>query len=136
MPTIFDIEASTLIKRTSEELKKQLKMPDWARFVKTGEGKARPPETQDWFYLRAASMLRKIYMYGPVGVNKLRVKYGNKKIRGHKPEEFRKASGKIIRNILQQLEKSGLIQQAQKGPHKGRAITKKGRSFLDKLSKK
>ena len=73
---------------------------------------------------------------GPIGVNKLRTKFGSKKSRGTKPEKFYKAGGKIIRNILQQLESNKLIAQKEIGVHKGRIITKEGKGFLDKLSKK
>ncbi|MBI2666235.1 40S ribosomal protein S19, partial [Candidatus Woesearchaeota archaeon] len=36
--------------------------------------------------------------------------------------------------ILQQLETSGLIKKADKGVHKGRVLTAKGTSFLDKIA--
>jgi DNA-binding PadR family transcriptional regulator len=51
-----------------------------------------------------------------------------------KPERFCKASGNIIRKILQQLEKAGFVKQEQRGKHKGRATTEKGKSFLDKVA--
>jgi len=59
-----------------------------------------------------------------------------KKNRGVKPEKFYKASGKVIRTILQQLEAEGLIKQVEKGVHKGKIVTPKGRSFLDTLIRK
>lgn len=137
MPTVYDVDANTLIERAAQELKKvePIQMPKWAIFVKTGHSKARPPENLDWWYLRSASMLRKIYMRGPVGVSKLRTKYGSKKNRGHQPEHRFKASGKIIRSMLQQLEKAGFIQQVDKKGHKGRFITPKGKFFLDGVCK-
>ena len=135
MPTIYDIDPSDVVKRAGEGLKKDLKMPDWAMFVKTGPAKERPPSQPDWFYYRAASILRKIYMHGPIGVNKLRIKYGSKKNRGHKPEKFFRAPGKIIRNILQQLEAKQYVKKDAKGNHKGRIVTPKGKSFLDKLTR-
>ncbi len=135
MASIYDINPSELIRLAGTELKKELKMPDWARFVKTGPSKVRPPSEPDWFYLRAASILRKVYMNGPLGVNKLRTKYGAKKNRGMQPEKFFRAPGKIIRNILQQLEDNKYIIKAAKGAHKGRIATPKGKSFLDKLSR-
>ena len=135
MATVNDIKPDVLIKNVAEELKKLIKAPDWSIFVKTGVYKQRTPAELDWWYKRAASMLRKIYLRGPIGVNKLKTIYGGKKNRGYKPHEFRKASGKIIRTIMQQLEKAGLIEKAEKGVHKGKAITKKGKSFLDKLAK-
>ncbi|MBN2111795.1 40S ribosomal protein S19, partial [Candidatus Woesearchaeota archaeon] len=91
---------------------------------------------EDWWYVRAASILRKVSMLGPVGVSKLRTLYGGKKDRGMKPEKFMKGSGNIIRKALQQLEKAGLAKQAEKGTHKGRVITPKGKSLLDKAAVK
>ena len=138
MGKIYDISAQDLIKKLSNELKKskEVKMPSWAMFVKTGVHKERPPLQIDWWYMRAASVLRRVYMLGPVGVSKLRRKYGGKQNRGHKPEHVYKASGKVLRTILQQLEKEGFIKQVEKGVHKGRVVTPKGSSFMDKLAKK
>ena len=134
---IYDAKPSELIEKIAVELKAKIKQPEWSIFVKTGVSKERPPEKEDWFYTRAAAILRKIYMSkGPIGVNKLRTKFGSKKNRGTRPEKFYRASGKIIRNILQQLEKNKLIEQKAVGVHKGRVITKEGKSLLDKLTKK
>ena len=134
---VYDIKPSELISKLAVDLKTKLKQPEWSLFIKTGSGKERPPEKDDWFYMRAAAILRKIYMSkGPIGVNKLRTKFGNKKNRGTKPEKFARAGGKIIRNILQQLEQNKLIEQKAIGVHKGRILTKEGKSLLDKLSKK
>lgn len=137
MPTVYDVDANSLIEKLAQELKKveSIQIPKWAIFVKTGQSKQRPPDNADWWYFRAASVLRKIYMQGPVGVSKLRAKYGSKKNRGHQPEHRYKASGKILRLILQQLEKAGLLQQVDKKGHKGRVITPKGRVFLDGICK-
>ena len=135
--TIYDVETNELLEKAAEELKKveTIKMPKWATFVKTSQGKERPPVNAYWWYNRAASMLRKVYLKGPIGVAKLRANYKHKKNRGHKPEKVCIASGKITRTILQQLEKSGFVKFAEKDVHKGRIITPKGKSFLDKLCK-
>jgi len=135
MATIYDTNTQELIDKAAEKLKEVIEAPEWSKYVKTGTAKERPPSENDWWHKRAASILRKVYLRGPIGTNKLKVKYGSKKNRGHKPEKFYSASGKIIRTILQQLEKAELIKQGQKGVHKGRIITPKGKSFLDKLSK-
>ncbi len=110
----------------------QIIPPSWAPFVKTGVHKQRPPTQDDWWYIRSASILRKIAILGPVGTQKLRKCYGGRKNRGHKPDAFRVGSGNIIRTILQQLEKAGLIKQDTVHGHKGRVITPKGHSLLDK----
>ena len=133
---MYDVDAQQLVSKTAEELKKipEIKAPSWATFVKTGMHKERPPVNQDWWYMRAASVLRTVYRLGPVGVSKLRDKYGGKKNRGVKKEHFYKGSGNILRKALQQLEKAGFVKYNDKGVHKGRVVTPKGRSFLDKIA--
>ena len=134
---IVNVYPNDLIEKAAEELKKvdAIKPPVWASYVKTGTHKARAPVELDWWYMRAAAILRTIQLVGPIGVSKLRIKYGGKKRRGHKPPHFKKGSGSIIRKVLQQLEKAELIKFAEKGVHKGRIITPKGRAFLHKIAK-
>jgi small subunit ribosomal protein S19e len=134
MTTINDADIQKSIENISDKLKPFIKAPDWSRFVKTGPGKVRTPANADWYYMRAASMLITIYKKGPVGVSKLRTKYGNKQRRGHSPAKFALASGKIIRSILQQLDKAELTSYKKDGIHKGRIITAKGQSLVDKNS--
>ncbi|MBU0471164.1 MAG: 30S ribosomal protein S19e [Nanoarchaeota archaeon] len=132
---LLEVPQNELIKKTAEELKKLIDMPSWALFVKTGTHKQRPPVESDWWYMRAASVLRQIYLLGPIGVSKLRTKYGGKKNRGMKPEKFYKGSGAVIRKILQQLEAAKLIKQHTIKKHKGRVITPKGKSLLFSVAK-
>ena len=136
MTHILEVNPQELIVIASDELKKQkLVTPtDWAKFIKTGRHNERLPDNEDWWYFRSASILRTIAKLGPVGTQKLRVKYGGRKNRGHKPEHFYPGSGSVIRKILQQLEKSQLIKQVEKGVHKGRVLTPKGVSFLDQIA--
>jgi len=136
MSNIYDIDQSELVEKAAEELKKlsEIKPPEWATFAKTGAHKERPPAEKDWWYKRVASVLRVIYKLGPIGVSKLRTKYGGKRNRGVKPGTFYKSSGNILRKVLQQLEKEGLVKQLEKEKRKGRIITPKGKSFLDKIA--
>ena len=134
MATIYDADIQQSIEKLSESLKSLIKAPEWTKFVKTGPAKARAPVERGWFYKRGASVLIAIYKKGPIGDSKLRVKYGSKKRRGHNPEKFYIASGKIIRNILQQLDKAQLTQYKKDGVEKGRIVTAKGRSLVDKNS--
>jgi len=133
---MYDVDSQELIIKAAEELKKipEIKSPPWAAFAKTGMHKERPPVNSDWWHIRTASVLRTIYRLGPVGVSKLRAKYGGKKNRGVKKEHFYKGSGSILRKSLQQLEKAGFVKFAEKGVHKGRIITPKGKSFLDRIA--
>lgn len=105
--------------------------PAWASMVKTGSHAERPPQNPDWWFIRCASLLRKIYMKGPVGVERLRSEYGGRKDFGAEPEHVRKGGGAIVRTALRQLEAAGLI-ETLKG--RGRTITGKGRGLLDSLS--
>lgn len=134
MTTVYDIPANALITRLTEYIKgniQEVTPPEWAAYVKTGSHVERAPHDLDWWYVRSASMLRKIYLKGPIGVSRLRKEYGGRKRRGVRPAHFRKAGGAIIRQILQQLEAAGLAAKVDKG---GRIISPKGRSLLDALS--
>lgn len=132
MATVYDIPANELIDRVASKLKEieELTPPEYSKYVKTGVHKDRAPEQRDWWYIRAASLLRRIYMDGPVGIERLRVFYGGKKNRGSKKSQFRRGSGSIIRDMVQQLESAGYV----KASSRGRIITPEGRSFMDKTS--
>lgn len=136
MVTALDVPADMLIKRVAEKLKREFKEvspPQWAYFAKTGVHKENPPEDPEWWYVRAASMLRKLYKAeGPIGIESFRVIYGGRQNRGSSPEHFRKGSGSVVRKILQQLERAGLV---SKIPGKGRVLSGKGRRLLDLTAK-
>jgi len=134
MTTAYDVPADVLIDRLSGYLKEsvnEIQPPEWSGYVKTGMHAERAPQNPDWWYMRSASIMRKLYMKGPVGVSRLRNEYGGRKRRGVRPAHFAKAGGNAIRTILQQLEQAGL---AQKDGIKGRTVTGKGRSLLDAVS--
>ena len=137
MAKINEVDPTDLILAVAEALKKvdAIKAPQWALWVKTAHYKKRPPVNSDWWHVRAASILRKIYILGPLGTNKLKTVYSGKKRRGHKKPHFYKASGSIIRKILQQLEKAEFIKKHDKTVHKGRIIAPKGIALLDKVAK-
>jgi len=136
MVSVLEVPAAALLERLKERLKEypELTPPAWSYFVKTGVHRERRPEQPDWWYMRAASILRRLYLDGPVGVSRLRTYYGGRKNRGQAPEHFRKGGGKIIRTILQQLEKAGLAEKVE-GKRKGRRVTKKGVELLNELAK-
>jgi small subunit ribosomal protein S19e len=134
MATIYDVNPNDLIEKVAKELEKELKAPEWAPFVKTGVHKERPPTRDDWWYVRAAAVLRTIERMGPIGTSKLRSKYGGKENRGHKTEHTFKGSGSIIRKILQELDQAGLTRQAEVGVHKGRVVTPKGVALMAKVA--
>ena len=134
MTTVYDVPADSLISEVAKELNENKKItpPEWATFVKTGVHKERRPDNHDWWYVRCASILRKVYMDGPVGINSLKTYYGGKKDRGTAPEKFQKGSGAVIRGALHQLEDAGYVRKVGEG----RLVTPEGKSFLDKTSHK
>ena len=133
--TIYAKDPENYIPELAKALKNisSFKVPEWAKFVKTGVSKMRPPVDEDFWFVRAASVLRQLYIKGVIGVEKLRTRYGSKQNRGGKPFKFQKGSGKIIRTILQQAEKAGLVEKVDRLQH-GRRLTAKGREFLDSIT--
>ncbi len=123
-----------MIGKVAEKMKPmpEFKPPEWSEFVKTGVHKERPPEQPDWWWIRTAAVLRKISVKGGIGVSRLRKEYGGRKNKGHKPEHKYRASGSVLRRILQQLEAAGLVKKDKK---KGRVTTKNGLSFLSEAVK-
>ncbi len=132
MTTVYDVPADKLVPLVAAELKgrPELAPPAWAEFAKTGVHKEMPPEDPDWWFTRGAAVLRRVYIDGPVGVERMRTFYGGRKNRGSKPNRFKKGSGSVIRELLQQLENAGLVVK-DKG---GRRASPAGMKFLDGIA--
>lgn len=107
-----------------------MELPEWTDIVKTATFKELAPYDPDWYYIRAgkfflflfshnyqseetvkqthilqfqfaASIARKIYLRGGLGVGALQRIYGGRKRNGSAPPHFCKSSGGIARHILQ-----------------------------------
>ena len=130
MTTAFDVPAKDLIAALTKKLQseKELTPPDWSRYVRTGLPKENPPEDKNWWHIRCASILRKIYIHNGIGIERLRNEYGGKHDKGSKPHKARSGSGSVVRHAVQQLEKAGYVTKLR---GKGRILTPKGTSFLD-----
>lgn len=140
MNPVFELNSQEYNLKLAEALKKipEFEQPRWSKFVKSSPSKERPIDDENFWHKRAASILRQIYKKGIVGVNRLRTKYGSKKNRGFQPETFQKASGKIIRTILQQSDKAGFTELAKdikgvRSKRPGRQLTQKGKEFLEAI---
>lgn len=132
--SIYVIEAGKFIQILAEKLKDfpEIKPPEGSQFWKTASYKELAPiNSENFWYIRSASILRKVKKYGPIGVNKLRKHYSgrNRKARGLNSSS--KGSGKIIRVILQQLEKENLVIKEGK---KGRKVSPEGTSLLERTA--
>jgi len=136
LPTVYDVPPSLCIHEVAAYLREnvhEVVPPEWGRFVKTGSNRERVPDDQGWWYVRSASVLRKIYISGPIGVSHLSILYGGRKRTGNHPADFAKGSRAVIRAVLQQLEKAGLVEGVS---GKGRVLTKTGKSMVDRCATK
>jgi len=131
-----NVPADRLINSVAEYLKenvKEVQPPEWSLYSKTGTHVSRVPTQDDFWYLRSASLLRRLYIEGPVGTERLRTVYGGRMKRGMLNEHGFKSGASSIRKALQQLEKAGLV--AKDGIN-GRVLTEKGFSLVDRVAYK
>ena len=132
MAKVFDVPSDVLIGRLATILKNEdIPAPSWIPFVKTGAHADKPPQDREWWYARCASLMRKIYLNGPIGINELRNVYGGGRPSGYGAAHHKDASGAIIRNAIHGLEKLGYVEKVEK---KGRVISKQGMQKLDRLA--
>ena len=133
MAKVYDVPANALISKLAEVLKTEdIPAPSWSLFVKTGAHADKPPQKSDWWHTRCASILRKIYLHGPISVNELRTMYGDgKRNMYYGARHHKDASGAIIRNAIHGLEKLGYVEKVEK---KGRVLSRQGMQKLDKMS--
>ena len=128
--TVRDVPAPKFIAAYTEVLKNNDKfhVPKWADLVKTGVHKELAPYDPDWYFVRAAAIVRKIYLEPGTGVGTLQKRFGGGFRRGARPTHHRDCSGGIIRNILITLDDLKITEKTAKG---GRKISRVGQQALD-----
>jgi small subunit ribosomal protein S19e len=132
MVTVYDVESNKLIEKAAEKLKgMKIAKPAFVGMVKSGAHAERPPQQDNFWYIRCASILRQAYVNDAVGISRLRRHYGGRKRRGLRPERHVPAGGSTIRKAMQELEKAGLLIKEKNG----RMLSPKGRKFLDMVAK-
>ncbi|MFW9828992.1 MAG: 30S ribosomal protein S19e [Candidatus Thorarchaeota archaeon] len=132
--SIYVIQPEKLIEAIAEKLKEysEISPPKGSEFWKTAFFKEfAPQDSVNFWYLRCASILRKVKKYGPIGVNRLRKYYGGRNRKGSGLRHSAKGSGKIIRVALQQLENANLLKNIEK---KGRVVSSEGTSLLERTA--
>ena len=146
MTSFYDIPADLLIPALADHLSetKGMEAPEWSNFVKTGASRERPPTQSNWWFLRAASILRKVAREGPIGVTQLAQTYGGSQDNGAMPNTPGVASRNVIRTALQQLESVGLVEKVptkevdsedgKQQLYSGRRITSSGHKLLDSIA--
>jgi len=130
--SIKDVDQSDIVIKIAEFLKKSGKVtvPEWADLVKLARFNELAPIDPDWFYVRAASIARRLYNR-QAGVGALRKVYGSNRRRGSRPNHFSKAGGAVIRKALQTLEGINWVEKNATG---GRRLSKDGRRDLDRIA--
>jgi small subunit ribosomal protein S19e len=137
MTTLYDAPATEVIEALAETLAEEeaIEQPDWLQFVKSGADRELPPQQEDFWERRAASLLRKVAVDGPVGVGSLKVAYGDAKQGSNRyqvrPRKTAGGSGNIIRTALQQLAEAGYVEVAE---GEGRTVTPEGQRLLDETA--
>jgi small subunit ribosomal protein S19e len=132
--SIYIVKPEKLIKTLAEKLREypEIKPPEGSKFWKTAFFKELAPlDSENFWYIRSASILRKVKKFGPIGVNHLRKHYGGRNRKCSGLHHSNRGSGKIIRVVLQQLEEANLIRQNEK---MGRITTPEGTSLLERTS--
>ena len=132
--TVKDVPADLFVKAYAQHLKRQgkIEVPKWVDYVKTSVSKELAPYDPDWFYVRCASIARKVYLRPNTGIGALTKVYGNNYRRGAKTEHFREASAGLLRYMVQQLEAVKVLEKTENG--KGRRISQIGQQDLDRIA--
>lgn len=133
MPTAYDVPPGLLIERIKERLQQEgkVKPPEWGAYARTGVHTEKAPNQPDWWYRRVAAVLRKVYVKGPIGTERLAAEFGGRRDGGSAPYHPRQGSRSVAREAMQQLESCGYLSKIEK---RGRIVTAQGRKLLDKLA--
>jgi small subunit ribosomal protein S19e len=133
MTTANDVPANLLIERLASKLSsvEAIKQPDWAKFAKTGSHREKGPARNDWWIIRVAAVLRKVYLNGPIGVERLSAEYGGRCDHGSAPYHAVRGSRAVARAVVKQLEAGKLI-KIERG--RGRSVTSTGQALIDNTS--
>uniref|UniRef100_A0A7S1D9H6 40S ribosomal protein S19 n=1 Tax=Cyclophora tenuis TaxID=216820 RepID=A0A7S1D9H6_CYCTE len=141
--TLKDVPAQAFIKAFAAHLKRtgKVSVPEWAEYAKTGCHRELAPLDGDWMYVRMAALLRKVYLHPYIGVGTLARMFGGAKDRGHQHSKFQRASRKVIRFCLSELEKLKYVEVIEDTDDRGalvvggRLLTSEGRRDCDRISR-
>ncbi len=132
MVNVKEVPADVLIHNLALELKSmKVEEPEWTKYLKDGIGKEKSWTQEGWYYTRMASILRKIYINGNLGIARMSQEYGSRQDRGSKRYHPVQSSRYIIRSMFHALESLGYLKKNKIG----REITPAGQALLDKVSR-
>eukprot|EP00178_Gracilaria_changii_P004515 TRINITY_DN1730_c1_g1_i1.p2 TRINITY_DN1730_c1_g1~~TRINITY_DN1730_c1_g1_i1.p2 ORF type:complete len:162 (+),score=31.57 TRINITY_DN1730_c1_g1_i1:15-500(+) len=140
--TVKDVPAHDFIVAYAQHLKKNntISVPDNLEYWKTGVAKELAPYNPDWWYIRAASLARRIYLRPGIGVTRLSHIYGGIQNNGSAREHHRRGARKNLRAILIALEEANIVTRV--APEDGedakllpRQISSQGQKSLNEIAK-
>ena len=129
-----DVPAQDFINAYAQFLQRQgkLEVPGYVDIVKTSAGNDLPPqEAETWFYKRAASIARHIYLRKQVGVGALNKLYGGAKTEVSDHTNTLMLPVLSTENVSKLLQKIGVLEISPKG---GRRISENGQRDLDRIA--
>ncbi|XP_077919323.1 small ribosomal subunit protein eS19 isoform X2 [Halichoerus grypus] len=131
--TVKDVNQQEFVRALAAFLKKsgKLKVPEWVDTVKLAKHKELAPYDENWFYTRAASTARHLYLRGGAGVGSMTKIYGGRQRNGVMPSHFSRGSKSVARRVLQALEGLKMVEKDQDG---GRKLTPQGQRDLDRIA--
>ncbi|XP_063139959.1 small ribosomal subunit protein eS19 isoform X2 [Rattus norvegicus] len=115
--TVKDVNQQEFVRALAAFLKKsgKLKVPEWVDTVKLAKHKELAPYDENWFYTRAASTARHLYLRGGAGVGSMTKIYGGRQRNGVRPSHFSRGSKSVARRVLQALEGLKMVEKDQDG---------------------
>jgi len=118
--SVKDVNQHEFVKALAAFLKKsgKLKVPEWSDIVKLGRFNELSPYDEDWFYIRAASTCRHLYIRSPAGVGAFTKIYGDKKRNGTAPSHACRANRSVARKVLQALEGLKIVEKDANSAHR------------------
>jgi len=129
--TVKDVPPGLFVKALAAHWKKsgKFELPEWHDLIKTAPYKEMCPIDPDWYYTRCASVARRVYLKGGIGVGCFRRIYGGHNRRGVRKPHFALSAGGLVRHILQELGEQDIV--AKRKNKNGRWITQNGQRELD-----
>jgi len=133
MASVKDVDQQKFVTGFADFLKKSGKMavPEWADLIKLSRANEQGPTNDDWYFVRAASVARHLYIRAPAGVGSFTKIYGSRKRNGSAPSHWTRSYQSVSRRVLQSLESMNLV---EKDPNGGRRLTSQGRRDLDRIA--
>lgn len=140
---IEEVHADRFIHKFASYLEEHSKVasPPEAEHVKTSHARERAPAEKNWYFVRVASILRRLYMEelkNPrskakgCGVLWFAKAYRTAKNNGHKPSHTVTGSKSLVRRALQALESIQYVAKTEAG---GRRLTNTGLAEMEAIAR-